>query len=296
MASSRKTRRRLLGGSGELLKNPRNLHAYVSIYAVDDRGFEFFRNVQSAVELRPRPDGCFDAFESSENYEGNDAVERIARKIRLPSGQWKENRVFYLRRSERGPHVLGGPAPANLQIPKHKRLKTSFQYIGSISGKDPELSWIGRSHLHIVYPVFECNFGINIDWKLPDRPRVVDPVTFSRAWWDKDQSGWEKVEFDRSRFVVSRTLSAGTYEKDDTLILCGVPLWLQGPFLPKCPETGQFMRFVCQIQSTARVRVPRDKQGKNLPFGSDSLNFGDGGNLYVFYHPRSKIMYVTIQF
>ncbi len=76
---------------------------------------------------------------------------------------------------------------------------------------------------------------------------------------------------------------------------CGVPLWYQYPELPKCPRTGELMKFVCSISSTNQINVM-----KKAIFGykktEEFLMFGDMGTLYVFFHPTSKIAYITTQF
>ena len=83
--------------------------------------------------------------------------------------------------------------------------------------------------------------------------------------------------------------------ESDPIHQCGVPLWYQYPELPKCPKTGELMKFVCSISSTRRINIIKkgifgDKITEKF------LMFGDMGTLYVFFHPISKIAYLTIQF
>jgi hypothetical protein len=81
----------------------------------------------------------------------------------------------------------------------------------------------------------------------------------------------------------------------DPIHQCGVPLWHQYPELPKCPKTGELMKFVCSVSSTRRINIMKKGIiGSRKTEGF--LMFGDMGTLYIFFHPKSKIAYLTIQY
>ena len=129
-------RSQFLGGWEVKFRSPRALRSFVQTHAVDQAGFDFFRKVQSAIELRPRSDSGFDAYKHSETNLNLNEGKQVAGKVKMPADKWTTNPVFYLQRSSRGTHVIGGDPPPKLQLPSHTKLKTSFQYIGCIDGRD----------------------------------------------------------------------------------------------------------------------------------------------------------------
>ena len=68
--------------------------------------------------------------------------ELVDRDFLLPVTDWKEHKLFFLEKSAGGKHVLGGKRPKELVLPAHERMKTPFQYLGSIDGTDPLFSWM----------------------------------------------------------------------------------------------------------------------------------------------------------
>jgi len=104
------------------------------------------------------------------------------------------------------------------------------------------------------------------------------------------------VIFNEQRFSIETQIDFNNYDSNqESNLICGVPMWYQAPDIPICPKTGEVMQFVCTINSDSSIDL-KDKSGiENLPFG-DYLIFGDYGNLFVFFHPDSKVMYLNIQF
>jgi len=83
------------------------------------------------------------------NYD-SEKKEFVARDFQLPVTDWKEHKLFFLEKSARGKHVLGGKKPENLVLPAHDRLNTPFQYLGTSDGTDPLFSWMEIDKLHLV--------------------------------------------------------------------------------------------------------------------------------------------------
>jgi hypothetical protein len=78
-------------------------------------------------------------------------------------------------------------------------------------------------------------------------------------------------------------------------LLCGVPLWIQAPDIPRNPLTGKVMKYVCTICSDQNIKIT-NYENEIGPFRSDYLIFADVGRLYVFFDPETKIAHLQIQF
>jgi len=87
-----------------------------------------------------------------------------------------------------GNHIVGGEIPDDLTLPACEELTTPFQYLGTIDATDPFFSWMGIPHLHVTYPLLECNWGVYLDYTDPSRPQIVNPETFSGDWYDEELS------------------------------------------------------------------------------------------------------------
>ncbi|MBN1343538.1 MAG: hypothetical protein JXQ73_12695 [Phycisphaerae bacterium] len=301
-----------------------NLHKYVASYtcawedadesrriieaqAVDRAGFEFFARLQCADELVGLDDGRVECRRWFLSARG-DLASESREIVYLPKAEWRENKVFLLKPSPEGPHRLGGERPAELVLPHLEQMKTPFHYIGSIDGTDPLFKWLGVPVLHVIWPMFELCFGVFLDCSDPNHPMVLNPESISQDWWVESMEGLGELVHEEARFVASDDLDIdfnppskypGTPgdplspSDEETMHICGVPFWEQGADVPECPATGETMRCVVSIESDRRVKV---KPGyRTSPFNNDYLCFGDVGHLYVFFHPRSRIMHVQMQ-
>lgn len=265
---------------------------FLQTQAVSYEGFEFFKRVHLALELRKTAQGTIACFKHADRD-----VEKVADNVELPDIQWEEHDVFFLKKCEHGRHVIGGEKPPGLQLPTHPNLTTPFQYIGCIDGTDSYFDWLKTPKLHLLFPVYECNFGVYLDWSDPNRPIILNPETFDPAWWNDEMEGIETVVFDPTSYCTTTEIDIESYENKETddVLLCGAPLWYQSPEIPVCPKTNETMKYVCTVNSDREIRITSRQTG-SLPFSRDYLCFGDCGWLFVFYHPDSKIMHVNAQF
>lgn len=284
-----------LGGWEVDFDNTEEARRFLQIHVVDRKGFEFFKAVNFALELKMTDQGTVACFE----YQPGGYVEKKADNIQLPDIEWKQHKVFFLTKDVHGRHIIGGEKPSGLELPRHHNLKTSFQYIGCIDGTDPYFQWMNTPRLHILFPVYECNLGIYLDWNDPNHPIVLNPETFDPSWWDGASEGYENVVFEPTRYSSTTEINMKPFENaatPDDILVCGVPIWIQYPEIPVCPKTNETMKYVCAINSDREIRIKAGCQTKNLPFSDEYLCLGDYGKLFVFYHPDSKIMHMGIQF
>jgi hypothetical protein len=261
--------------------------ALLLTHGVDKKGFKFFEKVQSGFELHLVGNKLIQSYECSDGDKSLDAE-----LVTLPIDSWEDHKVFFLDKSKNGIHRIGGEKPQNLIMPSHPQLKTPFQYIGTIDCSDKYFQWLPMSQFHIVYPMYECNFGIFLDYSNPDKPEVIEPVTFDPAWYEPGINDIN-VTFTEFRYSCTERFDPDKFD-DDEQFLCGVPLWYQAPHVPISPA-GNIMKYVCTIGSDYNIKV-NNYESYNGHLRDDYLIFGDAGHLYVFFDPLTKIAHLQIQF
>lgn len=281
---------RYFGGWEFKPTNKENLRNFIINHAVDKEGFEFFKNSQSAVEMQIQGNKILKIYECSMNNKSQETKELKAENIDLPVDRWEDHHIFTLEKSTRGNHTIGGEKPKELVMPNVKHMKSCFQYIGKIDGSDKNFKWIGEKEIHIIYPLFEYVEGLFLDYTNPNEPNVLNPEVFKgELYVDKDLGKLDNVHLTKTFFV---TNSSPKPQGDNESYLCGVPIWLQEPIYPKCPKTGELMKFLCTISSDKEIPLLGNKK---VVEEFCNLIFGDYGYLYVFYHSDSKIMYLEWQ-
>ena len=285
-----KTKRMIAGWEIDF-ENPDKLKKTLLTQGIDKAGFDFFKTAQTATEIVIKQETIVKVVQRS-------LTEKKSKKanVPLPILDWPDRELFFFVKDPDGNHKLGGNPPSDFKFPFHENLKTPFIYIGSIDISDEKFEWINLPSLDLAYPIYECNFGIFMDYSNPKKPEILNPDTFDDAWFEDSMKGIDKVCFNEQRYSVTNRLDLQSYDKDqDNILLGGVPLWCHVPDIPICPKTGEIMRFVCSIKSDDTIRLKNCNDFKNLPFGK-YLVFGDHGHLFVFYHPVSKVLYMNIQF
>jgi hypothetical protein len=199
---------------------------------------------------------------------------------------------------EDGPHVLGGPIPDGLHVPRTEN-PGGLQFVATIN-PDDNLRSAGEHPLHILCPLLLPNFArLDLDYSDPMAPRIVDEASFHA---DISLEGLDfegitdasAITYEGARVGVA----SATGDPDlDRAGLAGVPFWVQAPKLPRCPISGHIMEFVAQISSAPDLTVVGN------PFASApsyfdrlrTLDFWGGGTLFVFHAPANKIVSVFIQ-
>lgn len=205
----------------------------------------------------------------------------------LPVTDWEDHKLFFLEKSAWGNHVMGGKKPEDLVLPAHDQLNTPFQYLGTIDGTDSLFSWMKMDKLHLVYPLYECNFGIYLDYTEPNRPKILNPETFADYWYRPDFATLNNVEFSETRYQVTTKIKAEkcmdmeTGQETNNVLLCGVPIWYQAQEVPVCPKTNEVMSYICTINSDPAIQVVNKPSDQKYPFDA-YLIFGLGTFICVF--------------
>lgn len=286
-----KKQTRYFGGWEINVDDEEEFSLFLSTHGVDKKGFDFFKKAQSGLEFKINDEIATKIIKY--DYDGKEVV---AEGVELPMTDWVDHEVFFLTKDTTGRHRIGGRRPSEYNLPTFDGLKTTFQYLGTIDGNDSLFSWMGLGQLHIAFPIYECNFGVYLDCSDELHPIIMNPETFSDAWYSSDMGEVGEIEFKETNYKVTDEIEIEEFVDSDDILLCGVPLWYQAPAVPRCPKSGMIMRFVCTLNSDSDLEVINKEDSANLPFSDECLCFGDWGHLFVFYSPETKVMYMNIQF
>lgn len=285
------TKSRYIAGWEIYFEDTECLKKILLTQGIKKESLDIVKNIQLVTEIVIEDDTIIEAIKQTEYYSKSKKII-----IKLPIRDWKDRDVFLLEKDEKGPHKLGGTCPADLKLPHHESLKTPFIYIGTIDTSVKEFEWMNLPRLDIVYPVYEFNRGVFLDYSNPLQPQIINPETFDDEWYDDDIKGVEKIVYREQKYAITYYPDMKDLENNpDDYLICGVPIWIQAPEIPVCPVTGEIMQYVCSINSDAAIDIVDMTGIENLPFG-DYLIFGDHGDLYIFYHPVSKVLYLNFQF
>ncbi|MDQ0899358.1 hypothetical protein [Paenibacillus sp. V4I7] len=272
---------RYLGGWEVYFEKKELTIDFLSTHGVDLIGFKFFKEVQSALEFEIEGKKLIKGYKHRK-----DERELKWENIELPIEDWEDHKVFLLEKDPNGIHRVGGSIPKDLQLPTHPDLTSPFQYIGTLDCTDPYFKWINIDKLHIVFPLYEPNAGIYLDYSNPLNPTIIETVDFFAESYKDFQ-----VEYSQVNFKTTPVLDVNKYKKGDALV-CGVPLWYQFPHVPKCPISNSPMRFICSIKSDKQIRVVNNE---DATVTDNILIFGDMSHLMLFYNPVTKIMFANIE-
>jgi hypothetical protein len=214
-----------------------------------------------------------------------------------------KHRINYLVKSNSVTNnYLGGDKPDNFKLPTNPRIKTPFQYLGKISKCDNNFGWLPFNELHLIYPLFSGIIGhLYLDYSDPFAPEIIDRNLFSETYYgEMDLNGVHKF----SKIYLT-TKSIKRIENLEDLVfdywhlgMSGVPFWIQAPDIPRCPITGNLMKFVCQINSSDEIQVQESNLKSEVSYFENvnkNLKFWGSGELFIFLEPNSKIVSYLIQ-
>lgn len=281
-----------IAGSNIDFSDSDDLRAFMYIHRTDEAGFEFYKKNTAGVKLIVE-DGIIKEYSAHYiSYEGDEIEEKKSLNVKLPKGDYPIHTLAFLERDIYGTHRIGGNKPNDFVLPIHAVLNNPFIYLGSIDTNDSHFRWMGLPVFHLAFPFHECNFGLFVDYSDLFKPILLNPENLDDAWFRSIGKLPENLEFEEHKFSITTKPDAHKYfETSEYLSVC-IPHWNQLPAIPTCPKTGELMQFVCEIKSDDAIKI------KDFPTElkiDNYLIFGDYGNLYVFFHPESKIAHYYMQ-
>ena len=215
----------------------------------------------------------------------------------------KKNWINFLIPTEKETNsFIGEDDTSNFTAPKSNLIKVPFQTIAKISSKDEPFKWLPFEDFYITYPLF-AGLGefMFFDYNEPLSPKLIGNYrNIEYPFGKMNPAGIHK--FNRTNLSI-KSIKKLTEDEDLDFEywyagISGIPFWIQNPDIPKCPKTGNLMRFVCQINTLESVKVSESnlKSEENyFAQYSKDLRFWGSGTLYVFMEPQSKVVGLIIQ-
>jgi hypothetical protein len=179
----------------------------------------------------------------------NEVLRRhtVSKKALVPSSTSKKPVISF---------EFGGPAPVNVGFPFCQRCGKSLAYIGVVS-LGPPLKNQSKLSTACLFFCFDCLESNSYRLESASGSRHKVPIEHGAIFAE------QKILLFRSRDPKE--------EADAFVKVGGVPDWIHDDEHPSCPECGQLMMFVSQLNSN-----------EQLSNGHSSLMFGDLGRLFTF--------------
>ncbi len=198
--------------------------------------------------------------------------------------------IYQFEEDSRGLHQLGGDMPTNFILPNNK-LAAPTLYFGYINNQDAIFNWLPFT-IHLVCPIHLDFMAVYMDYSNPLAPIIINSdilETVGTAYDDFTPDS--KIVYNSIKFSAHQTT-----QHPHGLGGSGIPSWIQGPELPRCPKTNRLMRFVCQLEGGVNAKYNNVIASEDYYAQYyDELNFWGDGILYLFFEPSSKTACYIIQ-
>jgi hypothetical protein len=204
---------------------------------------------------------------------------------------------FMLHPSKPGYSYLGGEIPIGFHLPKFDSCP-SFQFVGTLSPKTQGLNWL-PFEFHLAVPIYGSFLTLFMDYSDSLNPSVLEPETYLGT---DHEDEWVKCD---TELIYEKVYLEAKKLKELPEIFevapgyLGVPRWIQNPYIPTCPKTGETMLFVAQFGrgvdlklKRSNIEIPKDRYYADL---LGRMSFWADGDLYVFLNPNSRIACFIIQ-
>jgi len=199
---------------------------------------------------------------------------------------------------------LGGYKPYELKMPNIGAV--AFQYLGFLSQQEPIFKSNGFD-LDLIFPVYSDVEKVFIDYSDPAMPTVINAQEV------------EQATTSHAQYITPHTIINYLQYEIIELPTAPLPRWIQKPFLPICPKSGQNMDFLLQLDPNIVSQIPVKYSNIKLLGGIPietigtnghidthyverpseacykNMNFHTDGSLFVFYQPQTKIVCYFIQ-
>lgn len=179
---------------------------------------------------------------------------------------------------------IGGSPPENFVFPKiNSEIHT--QYIGRLSNRDPELSWLPFD-FHMIHPLSLSCDQIYYDYSDPKRPQPISQERIHIYSVNNDDNFNTHPLFE--------AIPISFKERDEEKIAIGeinIPQVQLAFNIPKCPISRDHMRYVASIRFSspqhfikAYSELIKARSGTSL----ENFGFADMGSLHIFFCEKTK--------
>lgn len=245
-------------------------------------------NIYSGLELVFKDNKLIETYD----YEDGDRKYRELKEgesnLSLP--KYPINKILTIVEDELGVNQIGGEIPSNFKIPQNNCI-VPFQYLGFIDNDKTSLDWL-PFRINLICPLF-LNFNkLFLDYSNPLAPLILNKEEIENAdtEFGMDLNKDSEIVYNEIKFNFAESLVF------EDLGHSGIPNWIQYPEIPNCPKSGFRMKFLCQLTGgTTSKRTNVKPKNEWYRHYYEELNFGGGGNLFVFFEPTSKVACYFIQ-
>jgi hypothetical protein len=244
---------------------------------------ETIKHLSSGIELVFENDRLAKAFDYND---GKKKVRKLTGKeIGLAFKKYPENHIYQFTEASRGKHQLGGEAPEGFTLPACNSA-VPFQYLGYIDNTDSVFHWL-PFRVHLTCPIYLNVMNVFVDYSDPMKPKVINREEVEAADTSYD-------ELNKNSEIVFESTKFNFVEDEEFAYIgnAGIPNWIQASDIPRCPKSGERMKFLCQLNGGVGVK----RSNVDDPGGYfDEMNFWGDGDLFVFFQPKSKVACYFIQ-
>jgi hypothetical protein len=208
--------------------------------------------------------------------------------LKLPN--YKPHKIVRYDENTNGLHQLGGTFSEVFHQPENNCV-APFQYLGFINHKDSLFSWLPFT-VHLACPIYLDFDEIFLDYSNPSNPTIINKSNIEKMGtaYNEELNQNSYIVFEPRKFNFVEDVE---YTLD---IQSGLPNWIQGMYIPKCPKTGRKMKFLCQIYHGTKTKETNIKaRNKWFEHYFEKMNFWGDGDLYIFFEPTSHIACYFIQ-
>ena len=200
------------------------------------------------------------------------------------------NYFYEFVEEENGQHQIGGKQPIEFKFPGNNFI-SNFQYLGFINNNDKLFNWLPFK-LHLICPIYLNIDKIYLDYSSQNQPKLISPKNTAEIDSEYLELTTESyLDFEERKV----TLVKSTEIDDMECIGISNKLFkVQNLNIPRCPKSGNKMKFVCQLMTFGEIPVNKrnfESEDENL----DYMNFWCDGSLFVFCEPISKTVCYFIQ-
>lgn len=253
---------------------------------------EYMKRIQYGTELIIEKDRLVGVYDY--NY-GRRSSKNSFSSFSYPFNKLEieKNTPFEIVGGQDSKSFLGGKAPPKFIIPKFNN-EIAFQYFGMIS-KDEFPSELLEFDLHLVAPIYDSFNELYLDYSNPLAPEIIggNEAHFSKTF--DEMNSKSKVNFNKTSIEFNKGGSL-RYGYGYT----GIPNWIQGPFYPRCPISGEEMKFLVSFdmdESREQIKVANlnFKVNEDNSRYFENLEFWISGAIYIFINPKNKTICYFLQ-
>lgn len=225
-------------------------------------------------------------------------------KFDLTLRNWPIRSTFYLKISDVGPHSLWGEIPVWLSLPRRPDLSSSFQYIGNIDCTTEKFKRLERENLFLIYPLFECNYWVYLDYTDQFNPVILNPEGLGDSWYEEWYENLHGLQFpikyySEKELEIESNKTVEVTQYPEFNHTCWIPMRQQWEVVPSCIKCNKTMKFVCQIEWNQKYKASNSEKYKQYFKYPDRVLVMDtvwGASLYYFYCVDCSVFYTVAQF